>query len=157
MIKKLKNKPPTQPLAKKALQTEFASDSAVSASPERPGSWQRIRSMARKELLHILRDRSTLLMTLFFPIVEMIMLGYAIDTNVRNIPTIILDQCKTEESRRLLRSFENSDDFQIVAWANNDQELTRAIVAGQARVGIKITEKYSRQPPAGETAQELIL
>src|SRR5260370_8054148 len=123
MIKKLKNKPPTQPLAKKALQTEFASDSAVSASPERPGSWQRIHSMARKELLHILPDRSTLLMTLFFPIVELIMLGYAIDTNVRNIPTIILDQCKTEESRRLFASFENSDHFQFIPSPNNHPAL----------------------------------
>jgi ABC-2 type transport system permease protein len=157
MIEKIKNEPPAGPWAEKAPVTELTSDLVIPTSAHRPGSWQRIHSMARKELLHIIRDRSTLLMTLFFPIVEMIMLGYAIDTNVRNIPTIILDQCKTEESRRLLRSFENSDDFQIVAWAGNDQELTRAIVAGTAHVGIKIPENYSRQLQAGETAQVLII
>jgi ABC-2 type transport system permease protein len=117
--------------------------------------------VARKELLHIIRDRTTLFMTLFFPVVEMIMLGYAIDTNVRFIPTVVLDQAKTQESRALLRSFENSEDFRIVAQVQTDEELTRAIVAGKARVGIKIPEHYSRQTlrplDAGQSAQVLVL
>src|SRR5713226_2401864 len=125
------------------------------------GSLQRTASVARKELLHIIRDRATLMMTLFFPIVEMIMLGYAIDTNVRFIPTVVLDQAKTQESRSLLRSFENSEDFKIVERVSTEQELTEAIVSGRARVGIKIPENYSRKPPGlvgeGDTAQVLIL
>ena len=64
---------------------------------------RRTLSVARKELLHILRDRQTLKMTLFFPVVELMMLGYAIDTNVRNIPTVVFDQAHTQESRELLR------------------------------------------------------
>ena len=75
---------------------------------------QRIASVTRKEVLHILRDRMTLFMTLFFPVVEMIMLGYAIDTTVRNIPTVVLDQARTQESRALLQRFENSNAFMIV-------------------------------------------
>src|SRR6516165_8563153 len=102
------------------------------------GALQRTASVARKELLHIIRDRATLMMTLFFPIVEMIMLGYAIDTNVRFIPTAVLDQAKTQESRSLLRSFENSEDFKIVERVSTEQELTEAIVSGRCRVGIKI-------------------
>jgi ABC-2 type transport system permease protein len=125
------------------------------------GSAQRIASVAKKELLHILRDRATLMMTLFFPIVEMIMLGYAIDTNVRFIPTVILDQAKTQESRSLLRSFENSEDFKIVEHVSTEEELTEAIVAGRARVGIKIPENFSRKPAGlvgeADTAQMLIL
>src|SRR5438132_1407732 len=78
------------------------------------GSWQRMLSVARKEMLHIFRDRQTLFMTLFFPIVELMMLGYAIDTNVRDIKTAILDQDQTQASRTLIRAFQNSKDFQIV-------------------------------------------
>src|SRR6266851_933770 len=111
-----------------------------------PPIHQRTASVARKELLHIIRDRATLMMTLFFPIVEMIMLGYAIDTNVRFIPTVVLDQAKTQETRSLLKAFENSEDFKIVAQVQTDQELTEAIIAGRARVGIKIPANYSRQP-----------
>jgi ABC-2 type transport system permease protein len=125
------------------------------------GSRQRIASVARKELLHILRDRQTLMMTLFFPILELIMLGYAIDTNVRNIPTVVLDQAQTQESRALLRSFVNSEDIHIVESVQTEQELTEAIVAGRARVGIKIPEHYSRETirPAesGESAAQLLI
>src|SRR5205807_1548982 len=121
---------------------------------------QRTVSVARKELLHILRDRATLMMTLFFPIVEMIMLGYAIDTNVRFIPTVVLDQSVTQQSRQLLQAFENSEDFKIVSQVHTDQELTEAIVAGRARVGIKIPENYARQPVGrigeADTSQVLI-
>lgn len=120
-------------------------------------SFQRILSVARKEIIHILRDRQTLMMTLFFPIVELVMLGYAIDTNVRNINTVILDQSRTQESRALLRQFENSDDFTIVAQVGSDQELQDWIVRGKARVGIKIPENYSRRLLGGQTAQFQIL
>jgi ABC-2 type transport system permease protein len=120
-------------------------------------SWQRIASVARKEVLHILRDRQTLFMTLFFPVVELIMLGYAIDTNVRHIATVVLDQARTQESRALLRAFENSDDFDVVKVVYSDAELNEAIVAGQARVGLKIPENYSRRLEAGETAQVQVL
>jgi ABC-2 type transport system permease protein len=118
---------------------------------------QRIASVARKEFLHIVRDPMTLFFTLFIPIVEMFMLGYAIDTNVRHVRTVVLDQADTQESRELLRSFENSEDFTITQRVFTDDELTRAIVAGKARVGIKIPEDLSRRIQAGESAQLLVL
>jgi ABC-2 type transport system permease protein len=125
------------------------------------GAMQRTVSVARKELLHILRDRATLMMTLFFPVVEMIMLGYAIDTNVRFVPTVVFDQSHTQQSRQLLQAFENSEDFKVVAQVNTDQELTEAIIAGRARVGIKIPENYAREPVGrigeADTSQVLIL
>ncbi len=120
-------------------------------------SLQRTLSVARKELLHILRDRQTLMMTLFFPVVELMMLGYAIDTNVRDIPTVVLDLAHTQESRELLRRFENSGDFKIVGVVHSDPELSEAIVAGKARVGIKIREEYSRRLAAGDTAGVQVL
>ncbi len=120
-------------------------------------SLQRVASVSRKEVLHILRDRQTLFMTMFFPIVELMMLGYAIDTNVRYIPTVILDQARTQESRALLRQFENSDDFRVVGVVHSDDELTDQIVRGNARVGIKIPEHYSRRLLAGETSQVQVL
>ena len=62
-------------------------------------SWQRSLSVARKEFLHIIRDPTTLFFSLFIPIVELFMLGYAVDMNVRHIPTVIFDQAGTQESR----------------------------------------------------------
>src|SRR5262249_50103822 len=120
-------------------------------------SFQRIYSVARKEVIHILRDRQTLLMTLFFPIVELVMLGYAIDTNVRRIPTVVMDQARNQESRALLEKFRNSDDFLFVGEAYSDRELTDWLVRGKARVGIKIPENYSRRLESGQTAQFQVL
>src|SRR5262249_4058542 len=99
---------------------------------------QRTLSVARKELLHIRRDPMTLFFTLFLPVVELFILGYAVDTNVRHVRTVILDQAGTQESRTLLQRFESSEDFKIVGRLFTDEEMSQAIVAGKARVGIKI-------------------
>src|SRR5262249_5204089 len=118
---------------------------------------QRVTTVARKELLHIIRDPQTLFFTLFVPIMEMFMLGYAIDTNVRHVRTMLLDQARTQESRTLVQRFTNSEDFRVVGEVFSDEELSQALVSGKARVGIKIPEDYSRRLLAGETAQILIL
>src|SRR6516165_5198152 len=102
------------------------------------GSFRRLYSVARKELIHILRDPMTLFFTLVIPIGELFMLGYAIDTNVRHVRTVILDQAGTQESRQLLQKFENSEDFAIVGRVFSDEELHRAIVTGAAHVGVKV-------------------
>jgi ABC-2 type transport system permease protein len=88
---------------------------------------------------------------------ELFMLGYAIDTNVRHIRTVVYDACQTQESRALLRAFETTDDFDVVEMVYRDDELSQRIVAGKAHVAIKIPEDFSRRLAAGETAQVLIL
>jgi ABC-2 type transport system permease protein len=120
-------------------------------------SWQRIWSVARKEVYHILRDPQTLFFTLFVPIMELFLLGYAINTNVKHVHTVVYDACNTQESRQLLQQFENSEDFDVVKMVYTDEELSEAIVAGRARVGIKIPSDYSEQLQKGQTAQLLIL
>src|SRR5712692_7967535 len=111
---------------------------------------QRMGSVSRKEFLHILRDPMTLFFSLFIPIVELFMLGYAIDTNVRHVRTVLLDQARTQESRSLRQRFENSEDFEIVREVPDEKALGEAIVAGKAQVGIQIPEHYSRRLQAGE-------
>jgi drug efflux transport system permease protein len=118
---------------------------------------RRTMSVARKEVLHLLRDPATLFFALFIPVLELFMLGYAIDMNVRNVRTVILDQARTQESRTLLRAFETSEDFEVIRSVQTDEALYEAIVKGDAHVGIKIPEDYSRRLQAGQTAQVLIL
>jgi ABC-2 type transport system permease protein len=120
-------------------------------------SCRRLTSVARKEVIHILRDPMTLFFTLVIPILELFMLGYAIDTIVRHVRTVILDRAGTQESRQLLEKFETSEDFKIVGRVFSDEALHRAIVSGRAQVGVKIPGDYSRRLQAGQTAQVLIL
>src|SRR5438132_9862098 len=95
-------------------------------------SLQRTTSVSRKEFLHILRDPMTLFFTLFVPIIQLFMLGYAIDTNVRNVRTVVYDQAGTQESRALLQRFENAQTLKIVARVFSDAELTHALVSTKA-------------------------
>src|SRR3954468_16924435 len=117
----------------------------------------RVWSIAHKEFRHIRRDAQTLFFTLFVPILELFMLGYAIDTNVRDVRTVIVDHAGTQESRALLQRFENSKDFKIVARAFSDEEASQMLVAGKARVGVIVPRDYSQKLEAGQTAQVLIL
>src|SRR5438445_9312676 len=107
-------------------------------------SFQRTASVARKEFLHIIRDPATLFFALFIPVLELFMLGYAIDTNVRDMRSMVLDFANTQDSERLIRAFENSKDFRIVGQVYSEMELSRAIIAGRARVGIIIPQDYSK-------------
>jgi ABC-2 type transport system permease protein len=120
-------------------------------------SWQRTYAVARKEFLHIIRDPATLFFALFIPILELFMLGYAINTNVRFIPTVVFNQCRTEESKRLLRMFENSKDFTIVKEVFTEADMNYMIVSGKAQIGIMIPEDFSRQVEARRPAQILVL
>jgi ABC-2 type transport system permease protein len=120
-------------------------------------SFQRTYAVARKEFLHIIRDPATLFFALFIPVLELFMLGYAINTNVRFISTVVLNQCQTEESKRMIRNFENSKDFRIIKEVQTEADMNWMIVSGRAKVGIKIPEDFSRQLEAGRSAQILVL
>ncbi len=120
-------------------------------------SMQRLISVAKKEFLHIIRDPATLFFALFIPVLELFMLGYAINTNVRFLRTVVFDACNTYESERLMRALENSKDFRVVKRVYSDLELSRTIIAGEARVGIKVPEDFSRNLEARRTANVLVL
>ncbi|MDX2043776.1 MAG: ABC transporter permease [Acidobacteriota bacterium] len=111
----------------------------------------------RKEAIHISRDPSALFFTIVLPMIQLLMIGFAINTNVRRIPTAVYDAAQTQESRRLLDRFVNSDDFNIVKYVFSEEELNREVVAGRARVGIKIPPDYSRRLLSGQTASYLVL
>ena len=122
-----------------------------------------------KEVLHMRRDSFAILFALIVPILEMIILGYAIDTNVRQVKTAVYDQsgimesggAGSQESRTLLDRFRNSDTFRIYKYVHSDDELTREMVAGRARVGdgghrvrAGRTRWHVQLPPGGDGRRE---
>lgn len=113
--------------------------------------------MARKETLHILRDPATLFFALFIPLIELFMLGYAIETNVRNIRTVVLDQAKTKDTERFMRAMEESTTYRVVALVQSEENLNYYLTSGKARVGIWFPENFSRRLENGERAQILVL
>ena len=110
----------------------------------------------RKELTQMMRDRTTLLFSIMVPTLELILFG-VIDTNAKNIPTIVFDQSRTQESRRLQEQFEATSYLQVVADAHSRAELEHAIVAGRAQVGIEIPPDYARNLVAKREATVMVL
>jgi ABC-2 type transport system permease protein len=111
----------------------------------------------RKEAIHIRRDPMALFLTVLIPVVQLLLLGYAINTNVRDIATVVYDAAQTQESRRLLERFINSDSFKVVKYVMSDNAMNAELIAGRARVGIKVPPEYSRRLLAGDTASILVL
>jgi ABC-2 type transport system permease protein len=110
-----------------------------------------------KETLHVRRDFATLFFSLIIPILQMFLLGFGIDTNVRQVNTVVYNADGRRESRELLDRLRNSDTFHLIRFVNNDLDLNDAIVSGKCRVGIKIPVDYSDKLLHNMSAQVLVL
>ncbi len=110
-----------------------------------------------KEFLVVLRDPFTLFFMIFPPLVEMIAFGYALDTDVKNIKTIVLNEDRTVESRQLIEQFANTGTFRIVGEAQSVTELADLIRRGKAYVGIQIPPGFTRDLNAGRSAKVQVL
>src|ERR1700687_1681090 len=110
-----------------------------------------------KEVLHVRRDSATLFFSLVIPLLQMVVLGFGIDTNIRQINTVVLNADGRRESRELIDRLKNSDTFNIIDYVTNDRDLNDAIISGRARVGIKIPVDYSDRLIHKMSAQVLVL
>ncbi|HEY6103371.1 MAG TPA: ABC transporter permease [bacterium] len=114
---------------------------------------RRLGAIIVKEFVQLVRDRRTLLMALLMPVIQLLLFGYAITTDVEHLPTIVLDQSRSQESRALLQRFVNSRYFDIRKTAVNEAEIEREIDHGSSRVGIIIPPDFDDLLLAGRTAQ----
>jgi ABC-type multidrug transport system ATPase subunit/ABC-type multidrug transport system permease subunit len=126
-------------------------------SPRHRFAPTRFAAVARKEAVHLLRDRAGLAMALLFPLAQLFLLSYTYNLQVRNVRTAVLDQCGTQESHDFVRRLENTESFRVVQRLTRDEDLHRVIVAGEVRVAVKIPEDYARRLQAGQQAQVLVL
>jgi ABC-2 type transport system permease protein len=110
-----------------------------------------------KEVLHVRRDFTTLFFSLIIPLLQMVVLGFGIDTNIRQVNTVVYNADGRRESRELIDRLRNSDTFRVIRYVENDHDLTDMIVSGHARVGIKIPVDYSDRLIHKMSAQVLVL
>ena len=110
-----------------------------------------------KEILHVRRDPATLFFSLVIPLLQMVVLGFGIDTNIRQINTVVFNADGRRESRELIDRLRNSDTFHIIRYVESDRDLNNDIIAGRARVGVKIPVDYSDRRLHNMSAQVLVL
>lgn len=121
-----------------------------------------------KEMLHARRDRLAIVFALVMPLMQLVILGTAIDTNVRQVPTVVFDAsginqgegaslAGTQASRAFIDRLRNTDTYRVYKYVDSDQALNQEMIAGRARVAIKIPLTFARDLLAGRPAQVLVM
>jgi ABC-2 type transport system permease protein len=103
-----------------------------------------IRAVAVKEVRQIRRDRRTLLTLLFVPAMFLLLYGYALNFDVRDIALAVEDRDRSAESRSLVSAFVNSGYFTMVADITAPEQLDRLFNRGSARAALVIPNGYAR-------------
>ncbi|HZR77883.1 MAG TPA: ABC transporter permease [Chthoniobacterales bacterium] len=110
-----------------------------------------------KEFIIVWRDPMTLFFMFFPPLVEMIAFGYALDTDVKHMAMVILNEDRTVESRRFIDRFVNTETFRIVGEVQSIDEMSSEIRKGRAYAGLQIPPKFTYNVRAGHPAQVQLL
>ncbi len=113
--------------------------------------------MLRKEFIQMRRDRLTFALMIGIPIIQLILFGYAIRTEVRNLPTVVLDESRTEQSRSLVSVMEQTQNFKIVGAALSRNEVRDWMESGRARAAIVIPPEFERDIKQHKTAHAQVI
>lgn len=113
--------------------------------------------MLWKEFIQLRRDRLTFAMMTAMPALQLLLFGYAIQTDVRRLPTVVLDESRTAESRALISVLANTDNFRIIGHVRDRNEARTSIERGDARVALVIPHDYQRSIKRRETAVAQLL
>jgi ABC-2 type transport system permease protein len=110
-----------------------------------------------KEFLVVLRDPLTLFFMFVPPLIQLIAFGFALDTDVKNLSLVVLDEDRTVDSRQIVERFVNTGTFKLKGEVSSPEELSSAIREGKAYVGIDIPPGFTRDLHAGRTARVQVI
>ena len=128
----------------------------VASASRRLAAWD-VWPMLKKELLQLRRDRLTFAMMTGIPAIQLLLFGYAIQTDVRHLPTVVLDESASEESRALVARMANTGNFDLIGAVADRDQLRDAVESGRARAAIVIPPDYARDLKRGRTAQAQVI
>lgn len=114
---------------------------------------QRLFTIIRKEFIHILRDRRTLIMISFMPGFLLLLLGYAVSNEVDHIPLGVADYSHTDASRAFVQRFTNSTYFDATQYVNSEKELLNLMDQNIIFAGLYIPEDFGRQISTNAASQ----
>ena len=117
----------------------------------------RLVAIIRKEVIHIWRDKRTLVVIFLIPVVQLFLLGYSATTDIRHLNTAVYDADRTQQSRALIAAYRASDYFDINHVAANETELGRWLDFGEVRAAMIIPAGYGDKLARGEMAQVAFL
>ena len=116
-----------------------------------------VKAIARKETLHLMRDFRSLYLAFFIPLLLILLFGYALSLDVEHIPTAVVDQERTAESRDFIRRLSASAYFDLVAFPRSAAELTELLDANRVTLGVVIPPGFTAELKAGRPAAIQVL
>jgi ABC-2 type transport system permease protein len=106
--------------------------------------WRGAWLVAAKEFRHLRHDPYTLVLTVLMPLSQFLLFGYALETRVHDISTVIQNQDGERFSRALADQFAHSPVFRVTAQAGSEEQLLASLRRGEARVAVQIPPGYSK-------------
>ncbi len=113
--------------------------------------------LLRKEALHIIRDKRTLTVLLLLPVIQVVIFGYAIRTDVDNVRLAVVDPAPDEMTLRLRSRFTAAAVFRTVAVLPNEAPLERLFQKGAAQAALIIEPRFAEHLARGIPARILII
>jgi drug efflux transport system permease protein len=112
-------------------------------------SLTRLLAVARKEVVHIVRDSRSLMIVVIMPVVLMLLFGYGVSLDLKHLPVYVYDQDGSQQSQDLVKRFQASEYFDVARAVDSYGAITRALDGGQAKMGIVIPWDFSRRLDEG--------
>lgn len=105
---------------------------------------RRLRAVAKKEFIHVFRDWRSLFLALAIPMVLILLFGYALDLDLRNVPTVVWDQSRTPTSREFVSFFDGSPYFSVFKYCDNYRTVQRDLESGRAIIALIIPADFTK-------------
>ncbi len=138
----------------------WLADAIARLTPQRDpvrGSLRRICSVARKEIRQLVRDQLTLGFVVGIPAVQLLLFGYAINQDVRQVPTAVIDQSNSDVSRRILGQLEATQTFRMTARPLDEAAARELLLTGEVQAIVVIPPDFTRAYHRGRGAEISVL
>ena len=113
-------------------------------------SWSRWVGIIVKEFIQLKRDRLTFGMIIGIPVLQLILFGYAINSDPKSLPTAVLQADSSPYSRTLLSAMQTSGYFRIRSFVRDEDELEQLLARGEVQFAVTIPENFGRKLVRGE-------
>jgi ABC-2 type transport system permease protein len=113
-------------------------------------SWSRWVGIVVKEFIQLRRDRLTFAMIVGIPVIQLLLFGFAINSDPKNLPTAILSQDQSTQARTLVSALQASGYFHVVAHLTSEVEAEQALASGRAQFVVTIPPEFGRKLVRGE-------
>ena len=120
-------------------------------------NWLRIRELVRKEFIQLFRDKKNRPLLIIAPIVMLLIFGYVVNYDIKDIRVAFLDQSRTRESHMLMDAFRANNIFRITNLADDPQELDQLLLKGKVDLAVKVSPDFSEKIRKGDTAEIQVL